>query len=283
MLLAHVLGVSRLDLYLRYDQPLAAAELARFKALVVRRRQGEPVAYLTGHKEFWSLDFLVTPAVLIPRPETEVLVAAGLEAARDWLAKGVEEGGPEPAPPSLSGQSASTPTDWGLEVGVGSGAVAVALARELPQMVWVALDVSLAALQLARQNAQHHEVARRLKFLQADLLKGLKPGPRFALLVANLPYVCREAWEQLPKDIRDFEPREALWGGEDGLDFIRPLARTAHNYLRSGGWLALEVGFGQAQEVRRLLEETQEYDRLDLMEDYQRVPRVVRGRRRRAG
>ena len=131
ILLAHTLGVSRLDLYLRYDQPLNADELARFKALMVRRRDGEPVAYLTGHREFWSLDIQVTPAVLIPRPETETLVAAALEAAKDF---GEEDAG--------AGLKPAPTTPWGLEVGVGSGAVVIALAKELPRMSWVGLDRS---------------------------------------------------------------------------------------------------------------------------------------------
>ena len=144
ILLAHTLGVSRLDLYLRYDQPLNADELARFKALMVRRREGEPVAYLTGHREFWSLDIQVTPAVLIPRPETETLVAAALEAAKDF---GGGDGGAglKPAPTTPSPENPKRkpkPPPWGLEVGVGSGAVVIALAKELPRMTWVGLDRS---------------------------------------------------------------------------------------------------------------------------------------------
>jgi len=265
VLLAHVLGLSRLDLYLRYDQPLAPEELARFKALMVRRREGEPVAYLTGHKEFWSLDFQVAPGVLIPRPETEILVSAALESARETIGSASQEG---------------QPRLWGVEIGVGSGAVVVALAKELPQLDWLALDLSAAALMVARDNARRHGVGGRLHFVRGDLVSGLKPLPRFALMVANLPYVPRAAWEQLPKDIRDFEPREALLGGEDGLDLIRLLVRQAHHYLPPGGHLALEVGAGQAGPVLELLHETKAYEQLESLSDYQGVQRVVRGRRR---
>jgi len=313
VLLAHVLGLSRLDLYLRFDQPLAPQELAGFKSLVLRRLKGEPVAYVTGHKEFWSLDFKVTPAVLIPRPETEVLVAAALEAANDWLTRGVEEGSqgptvslqysPKPPPPTpyrglgrefegrAGGPQVPRPplkspvqtSAWGLELGVGSGAVVVALARQLPPFRWVALDLSRAALTLARENAVRHEVGRRIHFVHGDLLNGLRPEARFGLLVANLPYVPAAEWQRLPRDIQEFEPKEALWGGEDGLALIRPLALEVHHYLRDRGWLALEVGPGQAQTVRQILDETGAYDRLDLIGDYHGVQRVVRAQRRRAG
>jgi release factor glutamine methyltransferase len=275
VLLAHVLALSRLDLYLRYDQPLSPEELARFKALVVRRRAGEPVAYLTGHREFWSLDFRVGPGVLIPRPETEVLVQAALEMAGE-LGIGKQAPG---APASLENQPETGPL-WGLEIGVGSGAVVVALARELPSMRWVALDLSTAALEVARDNARCHGVAERLRFLRADLLSAFKPCGHFTLVVANLPYVPRGDWEQLPKDIKDYEPEEALLAGADGLDLIRPLVRQAHRYLQPGGWLALEVGDGQAGPVLGLLEETQAYDRFEAVQDYHGVARVVRSRRR---
>lgn len=266
VILAHALGLSRLDLYLRYDQPLSAAELSRFKALMVRRREGEPVAYLTGHREFWSLDFLVTPAVLIPRPETEVLVSAAIEAVKDWQ-------------PKTKNRKPKTGPLWGLEIGVGSGAVVVTLARELPQFTWVALDLAAAALAVARQNAGRHEVAGRIQFLQGDLLGALKPAAEFALVVANLPYVPRRVWERLPRDIKDFEPQEALLGGEDGLTLIRRLAREAPHYLQPGGWLALEVAEGQAEGVLQLLRETGAYERLETLADYQGIQRVVRGRR----
>jgi len=271
VLLAHVLGASRLDLYLRYDQPLSPMELALFKALMVRRREGEPVAYLPGHKEFWSLDFRVTPAVLIPRPETEVLVQAVLEAAQDF--------GAEPETPKTENRKPKTEPPWGLEIGVGSGAVVVALARELPRLRWAAVDLSAPALAVARDNARRHGVLERLRFLRADLLSALKPGGHLALMVANLPYVPQADWENLPKDIKDYEPRAALLGGADGLSLLRPLARQAHTHLRPGGWLALEVGEGQAEAVAAWLQETRAYDRLETVPDYRGVQRVVRGRR----
>ena len=264
VLLAHVLGLSRLDLYLRYDQPLAPEELSRFKALMVRRRQGEPVAYLTGHREFWSLDFLVTPGVLIPRPETEILVSAVVEAAKDSLA---------------AQDQRQTISPWGVEIGVGSGAVVVSLAKELPRITWLALELSAAALAVARDNARRHGVAERLHLVRGDLVSGLKPGARFALMVANLPYVPRVEWEQLPKDIKDYEPPSALLGGEDGLDLIRVLTRQAHLFLLPGGCLALEVGAGQAERVLELLHQTEAYERLETVADYQGIQRVVRARR----
>jgi release factor glutamine methyltransferase len=264
VLLAHALHLSRLDLYLRHDQPLTPEELTRFKALVVRRRAGEPVAYITGHKEFWSLDFLVTPAVLIPRPETETLIASVLEVF----------------PPKTEDRRPKTGMPWGLEVGVGSGAIIITLARELPHTRWVGVDISGPALEVARENARRHEVSHRISFLRADLLAALKPEPRFALLVANLPYVPRPVFEELHKDIKEYEPREALLGGEDGLDLIRPLVQAAPVMLAPGGWLALEVADGQAEKVAALVEETGKFEQIDKIPDYLGVERVVRARRR---
>jgi len=276
ILLSHTLGLSRLDLYLRHDQPLSPEELARFKALILRRRLGEPVAYLTGHKEFWSLDFFVTPATLIPRPETEVLVEGVLDVFR-----GGGQGIPQAEKPAQHREDACAPGQRGLalEVGVGSGAVVVVLARELPEFVWMAVDLAAAALRVAQENARRHGVAERIAFFQGDLLSGIRPSPRFGLLVANLPYVSRGEWEQLPGDIRDYEPQEALLGGEDGLDVLRPLCRQAHRYLQIGGWLALEVGAGQAGRVLGLLGETKAYDTLKTVNDLQGIPRVVLARR----
>ena len=256
VLLAHALALSRLDLYLRYDQPLSPEELARFKALVVRRRAGEPVAYITGHKEFWSLDFKVTPAVLIPRPETETLVEAVLQVFK-----------PENE-------------DWAIEVGVGSGALIIALARELPQSRWVGVDISGAALEVARENAERHGVASRIIFLQADLLTAFKSGPIFALVAANLPYVPRPVWEHLPQDIKEFEPQEALLGGEEGLDLIWPLVKAAAGVLQPRGWLALEVADGQAPQVVELLAQTGKFGEVEKILDYLGAERVIRARRR---
>lgn len=264
VLLAHALGISRLDLYLRHDQPLTPEELARFKTLVLRRRAGEPVAYITGHREFWSLDFKVTPAVLIPRPETETLVASILEVLKSENGKRKTENG----------------IDWALEVGVGSGAIIIALARELPEMRWLGVDISGPALAVARENAARHGVADRIHFLRGNLLAPLQPGPRLQLLVANLPYVPRPVWEELPKDIKEFEPQEALLGGVDGLDLIKPLVQAAPGVLSPGGWLALEVADGQAPKVAALMAETGAYEQIEKIPDYLGIERVIRTRRR---
>jgi release factor glutamine methyltransferase len=296
ILLAHILGLSRLDLYLRHDQPLTPEELARFKTLILRRRLGEPVAYLTGHKEFWSLDFLVTPATLIPRPETEVLVESVLEVCGGG-GQGSRTPAPSPTPPPLTlyrglgGEFEGRAGDLqspgplfnpslALDVGAGSGAVVVALAKELPNLHWVAVDISEAALQVARENARRHEAAARISFVQGDLLWQFRPGPWFDLIAANLPYVPRPEWEQLPREIREYEPQEALLGGEDGIDLLEQLCREAHKYLRAGGWLVLEVGAGQAERVMGFLDESGAYDTLKAVKDYQDIARVVLARRK---
>ncbi len=271
VLLAHALGLSRLDLYLRHDQPLSPEELSRFRGLVKRRAAGEPTAYLTGHKEFWSLDFQVTPAVLIPRPETEVLVEAALDALR----------GADRISPSAENRKPQTENPlWGLEIGVGSGALVTVLAKKLPDMTWAATDISHAALKVARENARRHGVAERLNFIQGNLFSWLKPGPLFTLIAANLPYVSESEWQALPRDIREYEPKQALLGGKDGLALLKPLAREAHRYLRPGGWLVLEVGLGQAEIIKELLHRAEVYDRLELWQDYQGIDRVIRARRR---
>ena len=174
------------------------------------------------------------------------------------------------------------PAYWAIEIGVGSGAVVVALAKELPEMNWIGVDLSGAALAVARDNARRHGVADRVQLLQADLLNALRPEPVFEVLVANLPYVPKAEWEQLPKEIKDFEPKQALLGGEDGLDLIRPLVRQAWEYVKRGGWVLLEVGDRQAEKVAALFAEPGHYDQVDKITDFSGIERVVKARRKQA-
>jgi len=224
-LLAHALGSDRLRLYLDFDKPVEAAERARFRELV-RRRADErvPVAQLTGRKEFWSLSFEVTPEVLIPRPETETLVAWLLDALPDREAE----------------------LDV-LDVGTGSGAIAVALASELPKARFTATDVSPAALALAERNALAHGVADRIRFVPGD---GFEPvaGRRFDAVLANPPYVAERDAAGLAPELRH-EPRGALFGGPDGTALLRRFAAEVAGHLAPGGRAAFEVGSDQAGDV----------------------------------
>ena len=227
LLLRHCLGVDRASLYRLLTAELSEEEQQRFRDLVRRRLIHEPTAYIIGHKEFFGLDFEVTPAAIIPRPETEVLVELAIEAAHK-----------KPLADAL-------PI---ADVGTGSGAIAVALASALPQGKITATDTSQEALELAQRNARRHQVDKRIRFLQSDLLDRL-PG-RVDVLVANLPYVTTADWKALPPEIKDHEPREALDGGPDGLRVIERLLEEAPARLSPSGVLLAEIGDMQGRAAK---------------------------------
>jgi len=244
LLLAHVLTCKRVDLYLAFDQPVASADRERFRELVRRRaKERVPVAYLTGVREFWSLPLYVTPDVLIPRPDTETLVRACAALA------------PRRA----------------LDVGTGSGCVAIALARELPDLTLIGVDTSQAALEVAARNAAAAGVEARLELVRADLLEGL--GADFDLIASNPPYVPSGELERLAPELQH-EPRLALDGGPDGLDVLRRLIAQAPAHLQPGGQLALEVGDGQAAAVCELVRAAGA-STLELQRDLGGAERVV--------
>ncbi|MCB2188486.1 MAG: peptide chain release factor N(5)-glutamine methyltransferase [Deltaproteobacteria bacterium] len=252
LMLAQVLSCSRMDLYLRFDQPLSPAELAAYKELLLRRRQHEPVAYLLGRQGFHSLELRVGPGVLIPRPETELLVEEALAhlADQDY--------------PRL------------LDLCTGSGAVALAVATHHPGVAVVGVDLSARALAYARANAAALGLAERVSWLQGDLWEPLAAGGGFfEVITANPPYVAREDWDSLPAQVRDYEPREALDGGPGGLDLIRVILEGAGSYLRPGGWLLIEMGQGQAAGARRIAAATGVYVEIDTKLDLAGIERVL--------
>ncbi len=249
LLLAATLGMDRVGLYVNFERPLDPTELAAFRERVQRRARREPVQYILGETEFWSLRFHVSPAVLVPRGDTEVLVEEAL--AR------------------IEGASRV------LDVGTGSGAIAVALAHEKPEILMTALDCSLPALEVARRNAVRNGVADRVNCLAGELA-ALPPGP-FDMVVSNPPYIPARDWEKLMPEVRDHEPRLALDGGEDGLEAYRHLARQAGRILAPGGWLLVEVGIGQAKDVSALFKAGGLIE-INQRDDYARIPRVVMGK-----
>jgi release factor glutamine methyltransferase len=227
MLMAEALRIERSRLYLDSNGTIDGATLARFRALVARRAAGEPMSYIIGRREFWSLDFIVTPAVLTPRPETELLVETALK------------------------RLAAKSSPRILDLGTGSGAIAVALAKEIPGAAIVATDISLDALEIARANARRHGVEDRISFRAGDLFDSV-PQTTFDMIVSNPPYIRETDIAELPRDVRDFEPVIALDGGADGMDFYRRIACDAPGYLNPGGFVAVEIGADMGEEVARL-------------------------------
>ncbi len=250
VLLADTLGLDRVGLYLNYDRPLNPSELTDFRQRVKRRALREPVQYILGKTEFWSIPLQVTPDVLIPRPDTEVLVEEALNRASGCCSI--------------------------LDVGTGSGAIAIALAHELSESRVTAVDISEGALQVAGNNSRANGVADRVALCHGDLYR-LPEGP-YDLVVSNPPYIPKLDVEGLMPEVRDFEPQLALCGGEDGLDCYRALAAQAPTILGPGGWLLVEVGIAQAEDVRKLLEEAGLTETC-IRDDYSGIPRVVGGRR----
>jgi release factor glutamine methyltransferase len=258
VLLAETLGLDRVGLYTHFDQPLQPVELARFKQFLLRRLRREPVAYILGRREFWSLPLRVTPDVLIPRPETETLVAETLNAL-------------EPA----EGRDLRL-----LEIGTGSGAISIALAKELPTAKVVATDLSPKALAVAEENALQSGVRERIQFMQGDLFRPVRKGEAFDLIVTNPPYISRREFPSLMPEVRDYEPRIALDGGEDGLDFFRRALPAVGEYLRPGSWFLAEMGSGQDQEILAIAGKNSELHSFGFAKDLSGINRVFKARKK---
>ncbi|HWY68474.1 MAG TPA: peptide chain release factor N(5)-glutamine methyltransferase [Terriglobales bacterium] len=253
-LMMHVLGRDKAYLYAHPELELSCTELNRYDEALQRRCAGEPLQYITGHQEFWGIDLLVTPAVLIPRPETEHAVEAALERLRGMKSPRV------------------------IDVGTGSGCIAVALASELPEARIEAVDISDEALNVARSNAARLDFANRIEFSKSDLLgKYLDGSPTFDMVVSNPPYVGESEADKLQVEVREHEPHQALFGGgKEGLDIYRRLIPQAAQVLKPGGWLVMEIGYTQEQAIRNLLKE---WDEVRAVPDLQGIPRVVIGQR----
>jgi len=263
LLVAHSLNLSREGLYTHLQDPVGEREKEEADHLIQRRLSGEPLQYIIGHQQFWSVDLQVDPRVLIPRPDTEVLVEQALE-----ILSRIDRG----AVPTV------------LEIGTGSGAIAIVLASEVKGVFVVATDLSYEALRLARSNAERAGVRDKISFVTGDLFRPLRyPEEReqpFDLIVSNPPYVVRSEIGKLEREVKEFEPAVALDGGEDGLDFHRRIVFGSPQYLRPGGWLVLEVGQSQAGEVCGMMERTDSFDSLERIRDLSGIERVVRGRRK---
>ncbi len=248
LLLAHTLQLDRVGLYMNYDRPLTAGELDQIRPLVKKRGQHEPLQYLLGYTEFWSRRFKVSPAVLIPRQDTEILVEEALRLA--------------------------APVGSLLDVGTGSGAIVISLAGELPGWTLTGIDISADALAVARENAILNQVADQVELVPGDLAR--LPEQRYDLIVSNPPYIARQEWVELMPEVRCHEPEIALLAENDGLYCYQELARQASTRLQPGGWLVVECGATQTEAVSRLFHDAGLIDTF-VRKDYSGLPRVVGG------
>jgi release factor glutamine methyltransferase len=276
LLLGQTINLSRLELYLKFDRPLDQAEIDAFSRLVERRSSGEPGQYILGCVEFYGLSFSVNPSVLIPRPETERLIdhvkafLSGLEADQE-AASALQL---DLFAPLRNPEGRRTVVD----IGTGSGVIALTLAHLFPEMTVYATDVSPEALGVARTNAEHLGVAGRVRLRHGDFLEALRSEHLAGgcdLIVSNPPYVRRAEIDRLPVEIRDHEPRCALDGGADGLNGHRRLIEASPVFLRPGGMLAMEIGADQGGQVVELLSGCQGFRDITVIKDYTRRDRVV--------
>lgn len=253
VLLAHALGCNRVGLYLKFEEIPGDDQRGAFRELVKRRAAGEPVAYLVGHKEFYSLDFEVTPATLIPRPETEHIVLEGIEFLRNR---------PSDQPVRI------------LDIGTGSGALAVAFAKNLPNAEVTAVDISAPALAVAKRNAAKHQVADRIEFLKSDLFSAVEPEKKFTLIVSNPPYVSRSEYDALDPSVKDYEPKSALLSGETGTEVAERILRAAPGYLEEGGLILIEISPMIADAMTAFLKTTP-FSRYSVINDFAGLKRVI--------
>jgi release factor glutamine methyltransferase len=263
LLFATSLNLSREELYARLHRELKEGEKGALERLIQRRISGEPLQYILGRQEFWSINFKVDSRVLIPRPETELLVEQSLSILSETCLKRI---------PSA------------LEIGTGSGAIAIALAKEVKDIFLVATDISRDALVLAKENAKSAGVEHQIEFVNGDLFDPLRPSRKkkpFDLILSNPPYIIRREISTLAKEVKDYEPTVALDGGEDGLAFYRRIIPEAPGYLQPGGWLLLEVALGQGPDVSELIEEEGSFFKPECIPDLSRIGRVVKAQKRR--
>jgi len=278
VLLAKARGCKRIDLYAAYGEEATDALRTTFRDLVSRRAKGTPVAYLVGHKEFYSLEFEVTPDVLIPRPETELLVVTLLDHAK----KGVRTiFRPDTAPAALASPPKNSSDPFLIaDVGTGSGILAVCAAKYLPKAVVTAIDVSPAALAVARRNAQRHGVADRITFLESNLFAAVPTDARFDFIVSNPPYVSTNEMAELPPDVKDYEPHVALEAGEHGTAVIEPLITQSAERLLPGGMLLIEISPMIAAAVEQLIRASGAFDLGPTIRDGAGHARVIQATRR---
>jgi release factor glutamine methyltransferase len=255
LLLMFILNCDRAYLHAHPERDLTPDESARYESALTERARGVPAQYITGHQEFWGMDFIVTPAVLIPRPETEHVIEVVLDCV---------ERAPSPASPLRI-----------ADVGTGSGAIALALARELPSAEIHATDISTSALEIARANAARHQLEDRVHFHRTDLLDGLQ-SESFDFIVSNPPYVGESEEDQVQLEVRKFEPRNAVFAGPVGTEVIARLIPQAHNALKPAGWLVLEISGTIVETVKALLPA---WDNVQVTPDLQSIPRDMRAQK----
>jgi len=256
VLLSHCLKLDRLRFYTHSEQALSSEATEDYAKKIDRRKKGEPISYIVGVKEFWSLPFQVDPSVLIPRPETEVLVEEALVIMSERREPG-----------------------WRvLEIGTGSGAVAVALASERRNIHVTATDLSGEALAVAKGNAERNGVEGRVLFLQGDLFEPVTG--QYDMIVSNPPYISRHDFGLLPLGIKDYEPSRALLAGPEGIEFHRELIFKGASFLERGGWLLMEMGEGQGQNIRECFETQDGYEEVGIRSDYGGTERVIKARRK---
>ncbi len=259
LLLSHSLSMKRLDLYLQHDKPLSTEELAQFKTLIKRRKDREPVAYITGSKGFWTLDLSVTADVLIPRPDTECLVEAALGILPETQIENPHRV---------------------VDLGTGSGAIILALASERPDHLYYSVDISEKALAVARKNKTANDIKASVAFIRGNWFSPFRQGPVFDLVVSNPPYIPSQDITGLEPEITRYEPMLALDGDMDGLACIRKILVEAPDYLKDGGWLMMETGYDQKQKVVCLAEEVGCYGDIDYIRDAAGHDRVVTMRKK---
>jgi len=252
LLLMFTLGSDRAHLYTHPEHILTPDEQSQYEDVVAQRVRGVPAQYITGHQEFWGLDLIVSPVVLIPRPETEHVIETVLE-----LARGI------PAPRIV-------------DVGTGSGCIALALAKELPTAEVHAIDISPDAMEVARTNATRHDLSGRIQFHQGDLFAGFPATEHFDFVISNPPYVGESEEDQVQLEVRKYEPRVAVFAGPSGLEVIQRLIPQAQQALHPGGWLVMEIGQGQDKAMGKLL---RGWNAIRFIADLQGIQRVVTAQR----